>query len=313
SFRHCLDRGACAHVGCVRVSSPVAARSPREHDGQGPRNFATHIGCGKRTETRIATASDGLPCLPIGSNGQRATWPNTRLTKQFTASHGDAARNLVFSPLSIYSALSLVAAGAQGKTLRELLDLLGTGSRDGLDANVRAMVEQAIPAPAASHQEGGPRVSYARDGLQGLMDAMASSPSFLQDNLPLNKVEVGEFWVPRFKMSYTRSLSEDLHDLGVQAVFSGAAELPDLLEEDDESHEPLFLGNLLHKAVIEVNEEGTEAAAVTASDMFTSCGLGWQDPPPVDFVADHPFAFFVVEEVSGAILFAGQVLDPTRS
>ena len=153
----------------------------------------------------------------------------------------------------------------------------------------------------------------ARDGLEGLMDAMASSPSFLQDNLPLNKVEVGEFWVPRFKMSYTRSLSEDLHDLGVQAVFSGAAELPDLLEEDDESHEPLFLGNLLHKAVIEVNEEGTEAAAVTASDMFTSCGLGWQDPPPVDFVADHPFAFFVVEEVSGAILFAGQVLDPTRS
>ena len=53
------------------------ARSRREHDGQGPRNFATHIGCGKRTETRIATASDGLPCLPIGSNGQRATWPNT--------------------------------------------------------------------------------------------------------------------------------------------------------------------------------------------------------------------------------------------
>jgi serpin B len=256
-------------------------------------------------ETAVAAArwhaSSGLTSL------------SQRLTKQFTASHGDAARNLVFSPLSIYSALSLVAAGAQGKTLRELLDLLGTGSRDGLDANVRAMVEQAIPAPAASHQEGGPRVSYARDGLQGLMDAMASSPSFLQDNLPLNKVEVGEFWVPRFKMSYTRSLSEDLHDLGVQAVFSGAAELPDLLEEDDESHEPLFLGNVLHKAVIEVNEEGTEAAAVTASDMFTSCGLGWQDPPPVDFVADHPFAFFVVEEVSGAILFAGQVLDPTRS
>ena len=104
-------------------------------------------------ETAVAAArwhaSSGLTSL------------SQRLTKQFTASHGDAARNLVFSPLSIYSALSLVAAGAQGKTLRELLDLLGTGSRDGLDANVRAMVEQAIPAPAASHQEGGPRVSYA--------------------------------------------------------------------------------------------------------------------------------------------------------
>jgi serpin B len=151
-----------------------------------------------------------------------------------------------------------------------------------------------------------------RDGLQGLMDAVASSPSFLQDNLPRTKVKVGEFRVPRFKMAFTKSLREDLHDLGVQAVFSGAVELPDLLEEDG-SHEPLFLGDVLHKAVIEVNEEGTKAAAVTASRMLGSCGPGQQPPPPVDFVADHPFAFFVVEEVSGTILFAGHVLDPTQS
>ena len=68
----------------------------------------------------------------------------------------------------------------------------------------------------------------------------------------------------------------------------------------------------MNKAVIEVNEEGTEAAAVTACLMLASCGPRRQPPPPVDFVADHPFAFFVVEEVSGAILFAGQVLDPTK-
>jgi serpin B len=80
-----------------------------------------------------------------------------RLAKQFSAANnGDG--NLVFSPLSIYSTLSLVAAGAQGKTLRELLDLLGTESRDGLDMNVRAMVKKAIPARP---QDGGPRVSYA--------------------------------------------------------------------------------------------------------------------------------------------------------
>jgi serpin B len=150
-----------------------------------------------------------------------------------------------------------------------------------------------------------------RDGLQGLMDAVASSPSFLQDNLPLNEVEVGEFRVPRFKMSFTKSISEDLQDLGLQTVFSGAAELPDLLEEDG-SHEPLFLDDVLHRAVIEVNEEGTEAAAATACFLAGCCGPCYR-PPRVDFVADHPFAFFVMEEVSGALLFAGRVLDPTPS
>ncbi|CAD6256074.1 unnamed protein product [Miscanthus lutarioriparius] len=360
-----------------------------------------------------------------------------RLAKQFAAAHGDPAGNLVFSPLSIYSALSLVAAGAQGRTLRELVNVLGAGSRDSLNVNVRGMVEQSIPP--ASTQDGGAelgeevgdaevrkvvlsleelhggaaaevgvvevdggndgevgvlrrghteaavgswdtpfdkqrtkedkfhrldgssitaqfmnsskrqfigvhdgfkvlRMPYTyrmhrapglprtiplrysmcvllpdtRDGLQGLMDAVASSLSFLQDNLPLNKVEVGEFRVPKFKMSFTKSMRKDLQDLGVQAVFSGAAELPDLLEEDG-SHEPLFVGDVLHKAVIDVNEEGTEAAAVTGCHMFASCGPRRQPPPRVDFVADHPFAFFVVEELSGAILFAGHVLDPTQS
>jgi serpin B len=139
-----------------------------------------------------------------------------------------------------------------------------------------------------------------RDGLQGIKDAMASSPGFLQDHLPLKKVEVWEFRVPRFKLSFSSSVRKALQDLGVQAAFSVIAELPDLLEEDDESHEPLILGDVLHKAL---------AAAVTAFKGF----LGWEQPPSrVDFVADHPFAFFVVEEVSGAIVFAGHVLDPTQ-
>jgi serpin B len=64
--------------------------------------------------------------------------------------------------------------------------------------------------------------------------------------------------------------------------------------------------------VIEVNEEGTEAAAVTACGMYLACCYR---PPPVivDFVADHPFAFFVMEELSGAIMFAGHVLNPSTT
>lgn len=82
--------------------------------------------------------------------------------------------------------------------------------------------------------------------------------------------------------------------------------------EDDGTGRPLALSGIVHKAVIEVNEDGTEAAAVTAGLM---CGCG---PPPktppvlVDFIADHPFAFFVIVE-SGAIVFAGNVLEPSPS
>jgi serpin B len=64
--------------------------------------------------------------------------------------------------------------------------------------------------------------------------------------------------------------------------------------------------DVFHKAVIEVNEEGTEAAASTAVTVILQCRR-----PPMDFVADHPFAFFIVEEVSGAVLFAGHVIDPS--
>jgi hypothetical protein len=57
-----------------------------------------------------------------------------------------------------------------------------------------------------------------------------------------------------------------------------------------------------------VNEDGTEAAAATGSMLG---GASFMIHEPVDFVADHPFAFFVIEERSGAIVFAGTVLEPS--
>ncbi|CAD6225517.1 unnamed protein product [Miscanthus lutarioriparius] len=56
-----------------------------------------------------------------------------------------ADNNLVFSPLSIYSAFSLAAVGAKGRTLRKLLDILGAKSRESLAENVCCMVKRALP------------------------------------------------------------------------------------------------------------------------------------------------------------------------
>jgi serpin B len=84
------------------------------------------------------------------------------------------------------------------------------------------------------------------------------------------------------------------------------------MTEDDGSGLITVLDDVVHNAVIEVNEEGTEAAAVTIT-----CGMGGAGaamsrlPPRVDFVADHPFAYFIVEEETGAVVFAGHVLDPS--
>ncbi|KAF7032908.1 hypothetical protein CFC21_044039 [Triticum aestivum] len=77
--------------------------------------------------------------------------------------------------------------------------------------------------------------------------------------------------------------------------------------EEDDSGLPIVVGDVIHKAVVEVNEEGTEAAAVTAADA----GMGGCSRF-VDFIADHPFGYYIMEEATGAVIFAGHVLDPSK-
>ncbi|XP_037488726.1 putative serpin-Z8 [Triticum dicoccoides] len=150
----------------------------------------------------------------------------------------------------------------------------------------------------------------ADDGLRSLLEAIASRPDFLHEHLPTQKVGVGEFRVPRFKLSFHDSVGGVLNKLGLRMPFSEAADLSDMTE-DDRSGLPLVLSEVIHKAVTEVNEEGTRAAAVTMCLMKEGCEARPRPPPPVDFVADHPFAYFIVEEGTGAVVFAGHVLDPS--
>jgi serpin B len=70
--------------------------------------------------------------------------------------------------------------------------------------------------------------------------------------------------------------------------------------------ENLYLSYVDHKAIVEVNEKGTEAAAVT------SVGVGVTSVPP-SFVVNRPFFFEIRDDRSGSILFMGQVLNPTET
>ncbi|KAK1615212.1 hypothetical protein QYE76_020729 [Lolium multiflorum] len=381
------------------------------------------------------------------------------LNKRLADDAARSNRNLIFSPVSVYAALSLVTAGARERTLSELLGVLGAVSRDDLAGSVRVLSEQAL---ADQSQTGGPRVSFAcalwhdkttplkpayidaavksykaqtcsvdfhkkpgeagkrinawvrastnnliteiidpsqlcpqtdlvlanaiyfkgkwsqpfdeeytedgkfhrldgstvevpfmqddsrqriachrgfkvlqldyeegpqprarysmcvflpntRKGLPRLSEMIATDPDFVRKHLPTGTVEVGEFRLPKFKLNFSTGMNDVLPDLGIKEAFQeGKADFYDMLAEEDCPGRGLTLQEVLHKAIIEVNEEGTEAAAVTACRMQkVTCRVD-KLPKRVDFVADHPFAFFVIEEVSSAILFAGHVLDPSR-
>lgn len=67
----------------------------------------------------------------------------------------------------------------------------------------------------------------------------------------------------------------------------------------------LVLSKVVHKAFVEVNEEGTEAAAATAAVVMNRCAV-----IPVIFVADHPFLFFIRHNPTMSILFTGRYCSP---
>jgi serpin B len=114
-----------------------------------------------------------------------------------------------------------------------------------------------------------------------------------------------ELSLPKFKMTRNFELAKVLEGMGMKlalepnrADFSGIC-----------SQEPLFISEVIHKAFVDVNEEGTEAAAATA--VVLRAGAAFRPEQPVVFKADHPFFFAIRHRESGAVLFMGRVMDPT--
>ncbi|AGP36145.1 serpin family protein [Sorangium cellulosum] len=108
--------------------------------------------------------------------------------------------------------------------------------------------------------------------------------------------------LPRFKMAAEFELSKALAALGMPLAFDAAkADFSGITRA-----EPLFLSQVRHKAFVEVNEEGTEAAAATGVVVSTRAAPA----PPQVFRADHPFAFLIRDVATGAVLFMGRVTDP---
>jgi serpin B len=111
--------------------------------------------------------------------------------------------------------------------------------------------------------------------------------------------------LPRFKTEATFRLKPVLCSLGAGLAFSNDADFTGIGDER------LKISEVIHKAFVEVNEEGTEAAAATAVEMtFCTCPAHMSVPPAKIFNADHPFLFFIRDRNTNTVLFAGRVVDP---
>lgn len=120
-----------------------------------------------------------------------------------------------------------------------------------------------------------------KDGLDNLVNEMTSTPGFGDDHNPRWRVEVGDFAIPKFKISFGFEASRAFEECVSNALY--------------------------HKACVEIDEEGAEAAATTFG--MPTCYTNYR----ADFVADHPFLFLIREDTTGTVLFAGQIFDPSQS
>ena len=131
-----------------------------------------------------------------------------------------------------------------------------------------------------------------------------SNLSALQDSANSRRVML---YLPKFHMETEYRLPDTLSAMGMPTAFTfGAADFSGM-----DGTTNLYISDVIHKAFIDVNEEGTEAAAATAVVMGWGAAPSGANPPT--FRADHPFVFLIQDKETGTILFIGRVANPAGS
>jgi serpin B len=141
------------------------------------------------------------------------------------------------------------------------------------------------------------------------IDQFTSALTQVQWNAIINKLDSAkvDLYIPKFTLNYSKSLSSELKALGMGIAFDPLrADLSHI-----SSKVGLFVSDVLHKTYVDVDEEGTEAAAVTAISVGTTV---YPEKPEIKFMRiDHPFIFVIREHQSGTILFIGKIVNPVAS
>lgn len=125
------------------------------------------------------------------------------------------------------------------------------------------------------------------------------TPEFFDTYLPLFHTDSVNFYLPKFKIELDYDLIPYLSQLGMSIAFAGGADFTGINPGGG-----LFITKVRHKTFIDVNEEGTEAAAATMVEVY----LGPSDE--VYIYITRPFVFFIRDSQTGAILFMGKIMQP---
>jgi serpin B len=140
-------------------------------------------------------------------------------------------------------------------------------------------------------------------GLPAVESKLGHLPEWLAalDQAPEAKAQV---FLPRFKLTLRLQLSHDLAAMGMPDAFGPKADFSGMTDTKD-----LCISEVVHQAFVDVNEQGTEAAAATAVIMRSMAVMA--NPIPV-FRMDHPFLFLIRENKTGSMLFLGRLADPSK-
>lgn len=154
-----------------------------------------------------------------------------------------------------------------------------------------------------------PEDGKTTDDVISSLAASGWSTDFLKNPLREARRYAVDLKLPRFETAFDTDdaggLIELLKGMGIRRAFDGnSAEIPNMCENGD-----LYISMMKQKAKIKVNEEGSEAAAVTIAGVnCTSAGGDTQEPPKATFHANRPFVYIIHEQSSGVILFVGKFM-----
>jgi serpin B len=139
------------------------------------------------------------------------------------------------------------------------------------------------------------------DGIRSLENEFSTDTlNMWLNNLHQQEVEI---YLPKFKIEYGMSLTDNLKEMGMVSAFNpGIADFSGM-----DGTKSLYISDVVHKAFVNVDEEGTEAAAATAVTVHLSAYVERHIPV---FRADHPFIFLIRDNGTGSILFMGRISNP---
>jgi serpin B len=200
----------------------------------------------------------------------------------------------------------MITPGVPPMATTTRVQMMQRTDREALFGYAETDLFQALQMPYA-HESGkqlsmlvllpkGTTLAAVEDSLIGL------DLSSLRDSLTTGRVDV---YFPKVRLETTYSMNAILAEMGMPTAFTDEADLSGM-----DGTRNLSISDVVHKAYVDVNEEGTEAAAATGV-IIGATGMLPAKPIPV-FRADHPFVFLIVDDETGNILFMGRVENPNR-